>query len=134
MSAINDILEKLDELKAQRDNQRQRRDELVRNAQEAKNALQNAEQAIDDFDEMAKHHDEKISMLDMILTALKNELEVKTEAAKQYMLGIGDDAQRDLFVDFMMTQDVYLGLESVMITSTEATKSDCHESTPEPET
>lgn len=108
MSAIQDILNKIDELVEIQNSQRSRREQLLSNVDGAKTALANAVTAVDAHDELTKFNDDKIEMLKTICIALRGELKAKTEAAKQYFNGIDGDDEKEKFVDFMMTQDVDL--------------------------
>ena len=106
MSVLSDISEKLDELKKSQEEQKARRKELVENAKKAEQTLEAAKQAIEDYDELCKHTDDKLSMLDMILIALNNEREAKTIAAKTYHDGLSSADDKSRFLEFIATQGV----------------------------
>lgn len=106
MSAIKDILNKLNELKELQESQDDRMRELEKAASNAKQAMIDAQRAVHDYDEMRKHNDEKIGMLDMILTALNLELDARTSTANQFLHSLNNTDDQNRFVDFMLTQGV----------------------------
>lgn len=128
MSAISQILEKIDELCTEQDGRRERLTKLNQNLKEAEKKVKEATDAVESHEELDKHIDDKICMLRMIATALKQELDAKTEAAKQYFASIDDAEEGRRFIDFMVTQDVDLN------TRINGLGSEHTSSTPEPET
>ena len=127
MSLIETIERQREELQAEIDLYNESKAEF-------EESIRKAREAIDAVSESIKSEQDKVRLLDEQIEAYKSEQAAKLEAAKQYMSGIADDYQRDQFVDFMRTQDIYLAFESAMVASLEAAESDCRESTPEPET
>lgn len=131
MSAIQQIIEKLDELHELRSEQKKRRDELGQNVRCAVDELARSKRAVEEHDDYCRSTDTQYDMLNMVLIALRQELEARIQDAKQYFAGIEDAEDQNKFVEFMMRQDVDL---AEAMAADAATESDYHDSTPDPET
>lgn len=104
-------------------------DELEQTKSRIEDELLKKQEALDAVDETIKTATKEVKKWCDLLEIYSAELQAKTEAAKQYMLGITDDIHRRDFMDFMKTQDVDLYRDRK-----ELTESDHADSTPDPET